>query len=242
MIVIQHNIDVLDRTRRRLARGRRRRQAGHRPRPAPARPHRRARPRVAHRRALLQVIRSPPRSQRPHPCSSCSAPPSKPSARKTNNRQRFAVGPLEPGFGHTIGNSLRRTLLSSIPGAAITDGALRRRPPRVRHHHRRRRGRHRHHLEPQGHRRSRRLSDDDGRAAPRRAWPGRHHRRRHQVPERVEILNKDLHIATLNAKGRLAIDLTVEPGRGYLSSDRDIAEPHDRRRSRSTPSSRRSAG
>ena len=35
-------------------------------------------------------------------------------------RQRFAVGPLEPGFGHTIGNSLRRTLLSSIPGAAIT--------------------------------------------------------------------------------------------------------------------------
>src|ERR1041385_5875230 len=37
-----------------------------------------------------------------------------------NNRQRFAVGPLEPGFGYTIGNSLRRTLLSSIPGAAIT--------------------------------------------------------------------------------------------------------------------------
>ena len=36
------------------------------------------------------------------------------------NRQRFAIGPLEPGFGHTIGNSLRRTLLSSIPGAAVT--------------------------------------------------------------------------------------------------------------------------
>jgi DNA-directed RNA polymerase subunit alpha len=34
--------------------------------------------------------------------------------------QRFAIGPLEPGFGHTLGNSLRRTLLSSIPGAAIT--------------------------------------------------------------------------------------------------------------------------
>ena len=39
---------------------------------------------------------------------------------EANNRQRFAVGPLEPGFGHTIGNSLRRVLLSSIPGAAIT--------------------------------------------------------------------------------------------------------------------------
>src|SRR5438552_3832524 len=41
-------------------------------------------------------------------------------AEEEGNRQRFAVGPLEPGFGHTIGNSLRRTLLSSIPGAAIT--------------------------------------------------------------------------------------------------------------------------
>ena len=39
---------------------------------------------------------------------------------ESGNRQRFAVGPLEPGFGHTLGNSLRRTLLSSIPGAAIT--------------------------------------------------------------------------------------------------------------------------
>ena len=39
---------------------------------------------------------------------------------EADNRQRFAVGPLEPGFGHTLGNSLRRTLLSSIPGAAIT--------------------------------------------------------------------------------------------------------------------------
>ncbi|MGC8480187.1 MAG: DNA-directed RNA polymerase subunit alpha, partial [Acidimicrobiales bacterium] len=37
-----------------------------------------------------------------------------------NNRQRFGIGPLEPGFGHTIGSSLRRVLLSSIPGAAIT--------------------------------------------------------------------------------------------------------------------------
>ncbi len=43
-------------------------------------------------------------------------------------RSRFALEPLEPGFGYTLGNSLRRTLLSSIPGAAITsiriDGVL----------------------------------------------------------------------------------------------------------------------
>ena len=32
-------------------------------------------------------------------------------------RSRFVIEPLEPGFGYTLGNSLRRTLLSSIPGA-----------------------------------------------------------------------------------------------------------------------------
>src|SRR3977135_2898535 len=36
------------------------------------------------------------------------------------NTQSFMISPLEPGFGHTLGNSLRRTLLSSIPGAAVT--------------------------------------------------------------------------------------------------------------------------
>src|ERR1700685_2901872 len=35
-------------------------------------------------------------------------------------RSRFVIEPLEPGFGYTIGNSVRRTLLSSIPGAAVT--------------------------------------------------------------------------------------------------------------------------
>ena len=39
----------------------------------------------------------------------------------SSNRSRFALEPLEPGFGYTLGNSLRRTLLSSIPGAAVTN-------------------------------------------------------------------------------------------------------------------------
>ena len=46
----------------------------------------------------------------------------------TDTRSKFIIGPLEPGFGYTLGNSLRRTLLSSIPGAAVTsiriDGVL----------------------------------------------------------------------------------------------------------------------
>jgi DNA-directed RNA polymerase subunit alpha len=42
-----------------------------------------------------------------------------------------------------------------------------------------------------------------------------------QTTSDVEILNKDLHVATVNAKGRLAIDITVERGRGYVSADRN---------------------
>ena len=136
------------------------------------------------------------------------------------NRQRFAVGPLEPGFGHTIGNSLRRTLLSSIPGAAITtvrfDDAL-------------------HEFDTiTG------VTEDvtdiilnlkdivltstsdeqvivrlDARG-PAEVTAGDI-----KAPSEIEVLNRDLHIATLNAKGRLAIDLTVERGRGYLSADRE---------------------
>ncbi len=46
----------------------------------------------------------------------------------SEHRSRFVIEPLEPGFGYTLGNSLRRTLLSSIPGASVTsiriDGVL----------------------------------------------------------------------------------------------------------------------
>ena len=38
----------------------------------------------------------------------------------SEHRSRFIIEPLEPGFGYTLGNSMRRTLLSSIPGAAVT--------------------------------------------------------------------------------------------------------------------------
>ena len=139
---------------------------------------------------------------------------------ETDNRQRFAVGPLEPGFGHTLGNSLRRTLLSSIPGAAITtvrfDEAL-------------------HEFGTiQG------VAEDvtdiilnlkdvvvtcesDEAVVVRLDVRGPADVTAGDIEASadVEILNKDLHIATLNTKGRLAIDLTVEQGRGYLSSNRD---------------------
>jgi len=135
-------------------------------------------------------------------------------------RSKFTIEPLEPGFGYTIGNSLRRTLLSSIPGAAITtvrfDDAL-----------------HEFDTIPG-------VTEDvtdiilnlkdivltstseepvivrlDVRG-PADVAAGDI-----KVPSEIEILNRDLHVATLNSKGRLAIDLTVERGRGYLSADRE---------------------
>lgn len=138
-----------------------------------------------------------------------------------NNRQKFAIGPLEPGLGHTIGNSLRRMLLSSIPGAAITmvkfEQAL-------------------HEFDTiDG------VSEDvteiilnikdvvvtseldeptmiildikgpkDVTAAD------------IPCPAGIEVVNPSQPIATLSAKGRLNVSLTVERGKGYLSSDREM--------------------
>ncbi|MEE9414576.1 MAG: DNA-directed RNA polymerase subunit alpha [Acidimicrobiales bacterium] len=137
------------------------------------------------------------------------------------NLQSFAVGPLEPGFGYTIGNSLRRTLLSSVPGAAIsqvrfddalhefdtipgvtedvTDIILALKDIVVRSHGE----------EPV----TLRL-DARGPTEVTAGDIGEH--------ADIEILNPDLKIATLNSKGRLAIDLTVDRGRGYVSSQRQI--------------------
>jgi DNA-directed RNA polymerase subunit alpha len=135
------------------------------------------------------------------------------------DRQRFSIGPLEPGFGHTIGNSLRRTLLSSIPGAAITqvrfddalhefdtlsgvaedvtDVILNLKDLVVRSH-----------------------SDEPVTLRLDVRGPASATAADLQSHADIEILNPELHIATLNAKGRLAVDLTIERGRGYLSADR----------------------
>jgi DNA-directed RNA polymerase subunit alpha len=136
------------------------------------------------------------------------------------NRQQFTVGPLEPGFGYTIGNSLRRTLLSSIPGAAITmvrfDDAL-------------------HEFDTIAGVAEdvtdvilnlkdivlTSTSDDPVVIRLDIRGPADVAAGDIKLPPEIEILNRDAHIATVNAKGRLAVDLTVERGRGYLSSDRE---------------------
>ncbi|MFV0315968.1 MAG: DNA-directed RNA polymerase subunit alpha [Microthrixaceae bacterium] len=133
------------------------------------------------------------------------------------NQQRFAISPLEPGFGHTLGNSLRRTLLSSIPGTAITevrfDDAL-------------------HEFDTIAgvvedvtdvilNLKDIVLSSNLDEARTVRldvSGPKDVTAADIQFDSDVEVLNPDQHVATINAKGRLAMDLTVDRGKGYLSS------------------------
>ncbi|MGB2756413.1 MAG: DNA-directed RNA polymerase subunit alpha [Acidimicrobiia bacterium] len=135
------------------------------------------------------------------------------------NRQQFAIGPLEPGFGHTLGNSLRRTLLSSIPGAAVVmvkfDEAL-------------------HEFDTIAGAKEdvtdiilnikdlvlRCVSDEPVRLRLDKKGPGLVTAADIQTTADVEILNPELVLASLNSKGRVACDLVVEQGRGYLSADR----------------------
>ena len=147
-------------------------------------------------------------------------PTVEPVGEEEANRQRFAVGPLEPGFGYTLGNSLRRTLLSSIPGAAVTqvrfDDAL-----------------HEFTTLP-GVKEDvtdiilnlkdivlRVETDEPVTLRIDVRGPAVVTAGDISLTSDVEILNPDLMIATLNAKGRLAIDITVERGRGYFSADRN---------------------
>ena len=137
-------------------------------------------------------------------------------------RSRFIVEPLEPGFGHTLGNTLRRTLLSRIPGAAITS---------VR-------------IEGVQHEFSTvagvvedvvdfilnlkqvvmRIDADDLQTLYLSAkGKGEVTAGDLKVPAGVEIVNKDLHLATLSASAKLEVELTAERGVGYRSAERNKA-------------------
>ncbi|GAB3559066.1 DNA-directed RNA polymerase subunit alpha [Spelaeicoccus albus] len=133
------------------------------------------------------------------------------------HRSRFVIEPLEPGFGYTLGNSLRRTLLSSIPGAAVTsirvDGVLHEftTVPGVKEDV----------TEFILNLKSLVVSsehDEPVVAYLRKQGPGVVTAADITAPAGVEIFNTDLHIATLNSKGKLELELTIERGRGYVSA------------------------
>ena len=137
-----------------------------------------------------------------------------------NNRQRFAIGPLEPGFGHTLGVSLRRTLLSSIPGAAVTqvrfDDAL--------HEFTTLPGVKEDVTDIMLNMKDLVLRVESEEPVTLRLdsrGPGVVTAGDIHTTADVEVLNPELVLATLNAKGRLACDITVERGRGYVTAERN---------------------
>lgn len=132
-------------------------------------------------------------------------------------RSRFIIEPLEPGFGYTLGNSLRRTLLSSIPGAAVTsvrvNGAL--------HEFTTLEGVKEDLTEIVLNVKNlvfSSSSDEPATAYIRKSGEGAVTGKDVAVPAGVEVHNPELHIATLNGKANLEIELTIERGRGYVSA------------------------
>jgi len=141
----------------------------------------------------------------------------------SESRSKFVVEPLEPGFGYTLGNTLRRTLLARIPGAAITtvqiegvqhefstipgvvedivDIILNLKQVVLR-------------MEATEPAQIMYLSAKGA---------GEVTAGDIKTPAGVEIVNPGLHIATLSATGRLEIELTAERGVGYRSAEKNQA-------------------
>ena len=132
-------------------------------------------------------------------------------------RSKFVIEPLEPGFGYTIGNSLRRTLLSSIPGAAVTSIRI----EGVEHEFTTVPGVKEDVTEMILNLKGLVVSSEHDEPVLmylRKQGPGVVTAADIAPPAGVEVHNPDLHIATLNGKGKLEMELTVERGRGYVSA------------------------
>lgn len=136
---------------------------------------------------------------------------------------KFVVEPLERGYGTTLGNAIRRVLLSSLPGAAVTsvkiDGALHEfstlpgvvedttdiilnlKSLCLR-------------LHSDGPKTIRVEAEGEGEVTARDII----------ADADVEILNPDLHLATLAKSGRLVMEITVEKGRGYVAAEKNKPE------------------
>ena len=139
------------------------------------------------------------------------------------NYGKFALELLERGFGITVGNSLRRVLLSSLPGVAVTsikvDGVL-----------------HEFSTIP-GVKEDvteliltlKELSmkmDSDGARTLKIEHTGEGVIKAGDIicPPDVEILNKDLHIATLSEDAKLYMEINVDKGRGYVSAENNKSD------------------
>ncbi|HUG75436.1 MAG TPA: DNA-directed RNA polymerase subunit alpha [Acidimicrobiia bacterium] len=138
----------------------------------------------------------------------------------SETRSKFVVEPLEPGFGYTLGNTLRRTLLARIPGAAITSVRI----EGVQHE-----------FSTQGGvvedvvdiilnlKQVVLRVDVDGPQTLYLSAKGKGEVTAGSIsaPAGVEVINTDHHLASLSTSGKLEIEMTCERGVGYRSADRN---------------------
>ena len=138
----------------------------------------------------------------------------------TDTYGKFTAEPLERGFGTTLGNSLRRVLLSSLEGSAITslkisgvqhefssipgvvedttDLILNLKEVRLKLH-----------------------TDKPKTLALKAKGPGEVTAKDIEADAEVEILNPELHLATIDKSGKIEVEMRARRGRGYVSSDKN---------------------
>ena len=133
---------------------------------------------------------------------------------------KFVVEPLERGFGHTLGNSLRRVLLSSLPGVAVSSVHI----DGVQHEFSTLPGIKEDVTEIILNLKSLAIvmhGEDSKQITIDVKGPCELKAGDIRTDDQVDIVNKDLHIATLNEDAHLQMQMTLERGRGYVSADRN---------------------
>jgi len=130
----------------------------------------------------------------------------------------FVIEPLERGLGHTLGNSMRRVLLSSIPGAAVTSVKI----AGVQHEYGAIEGVREDTIEILLNIKELVLSLDDDEPATiklKGVKAGELTAKNIEAPSTVEVLNPEQHIATLTKKCKFEMEMVVETGRGYATAE-----------------------
>jgi DNA-directed RNA polymerase subunit alpha len=133
---------------------------------------------------------------------------------QTANKARVVIEPFERGFGHTLGNALRRVLLSSMPGCAVTDVDV----DGVLHEYTSIEGVQEDVVEILLNLKQVAItmhSRDRAELVLHKKGPGAVTAGDITVDHDIEIVNPDLIIANLTSTGELKMNLTVERGRGY---------------------------
>ncbi len=134
-----------------------------------------------------------------------------------NNEGIFEFSPLPEGFGHTLGSSLRRVLLTSLKGAAVTQVRM----PKVSHQFTTVPGVKEDVVELTLNLkgiRAKVYGDNPVVGRIEKSGPGAVTANDIELSSDAEIVNKDLHIAELADKNaKFEADITIEPGTGYLS-------------------------